>query len=121
MLAALLAILFLSGGTSAFLDYIADSQDAVKTVMVKDDRRKEALNILKTMKKSSKGYNKQVKRLIKELGNLLENREDNTLEIAAIGDQHFQEVEKFNKEILDLRFELKGQVTREEWIQIFRE
>ena len=51
MLIALLTILFLSGGSSVFLDYIADSKDAIKTVMIKDRGQQEALDILNAMKK----------------------------------------------------------------------
>jgi hypothetical protein len=43
MLIALFAILFLGGSETGMLNYIADSQDAVKAVMNKDDRRKDAL------------------------------------------------------------------------------
>jgi hypothetical protein len=121
MLVALLTILFLGGGTSAFLDYIADSQDAVKTVIPKNEHRKEALNILKSMKKRSKANSRQVRKTIKELGKLLEGREDNGADIAAISERHFLGVESYNGEILDLRFELKEHITREEWAQIFPE
>ena len=41
MLIALFAILFLGGSETGMLNYIADSQDAVKAVMNKDDRRRE--------------------------------------------------------------------------------
>jgi len=121
MLVAILTIIFLGGGTSAFLDYIADSKDAVKTVMVKDARQKEALNILKSMKKRSKGHSKQVRKTIKELEQLIEGRDDNTAEIAAIGDRSFENIESYDRDILGLRFELKEYVTREEWAQIFPE
>ena len=43
MLIALFTILFLGGSDTGMLDFIADSQDTVKVVMEKDDRRKEVL------------------------------------------------------------------------------
>lgn len=119
MLVALITILLLGGGTSTFLDYIADSKDAVKTVMIKDRGQQEALDILKAMKKRSNSHNKQIRKTIKELGKHLEGRDDNAAEIAAIGDRHFENIELYNSDILDLRFELKEHVTREEWAQIF--
>ena len=121
MLVALITILLLGGGTSTFLDYIADSKAAVKTVMIKDSGQQAALDILKAMKKSSKSHNKQIRKTIKELGKHLEVRHDNVAEIAAIGDRHFENIELYNSDILDLRFELKEHVTREEWAQIFPE
>lgn len=121
MLIAILTILFLGGGTTAFLEYIADSKDAVKTVMIKDERQQEALIILKEMKKRTNGHNKQVKKTIKDLGKRFEGREDNTAEIATIADQYFKMLESYSDDILDLRFELKENVTRAEWAQIFPE
>jgi len=121
-MALLLTYLFLSGGgSSAFLDRIADSKDVVKTVMVRDERQKEALNILDSMKKRSKEHSKQISKTSKELGNLIESRDASTAEIAAIGDRNLENIESYNRDILDLRFELKAQVTREEWAQIFSE
>ncbi len=121
MLIALLISLLLGGGASAFLDYVADSEDAVKTVMVKDERQKDALNLLKSMKKRSKAHNKEVKKTVKELSELVEVRENEITEIAAIGDRHLENIESYNSDILDLRYELKEQITREEWAQIFPE
>lgn len=121
MLAALFVILFLGGSTSAFLDYIDDSRDAVRSVVVEDERRKETLDILGTMSKRSKDHNKQVRTIIEELSGELEGRDDNSEEVTLIGDRHFDTVEEYNKDILDLRFELKEHVTREEWAQIFPE
>ena len=122
MIVALLTILFLGGGsTTAFLDYIADSKDAVKIVMVKDERQKEVLNILKLVEKRSNGHNKQVKKTIKDLGKQIEGREANTAAIAAISDRYFEDLESYSSDILDLRFKLKELVSREEWAQLFPE
>ena len=121
MLIALLTILILGGSSSVFLDYIADSKDAIKTVMIKDRVQKEALDILNTMKKRSNSHNKEIRKTIKEFGKHLEGRDDNAAEIAAIGDRHFENIVLYNSDILDLRFELKEHVSREEWAQIFPE
>lgn len=121
-MAILITYLILGGsGSSTFLDYVADSKDAVKTVMVKDERQKEALDILKSMGKRSREHSKQVKKTGKELGKLIAGREADTAEIATIADRIFESTESYNSDILDLRFELKEQVTREEWEQIFLE
>ena len=65
MLIALLTILFLGGSSTGMLDYIADTRDNVKEVMVKDERRNEALSTIKAMKKITKARNKQMKRASK--------------------------------------------------------
>jgi len=51
MLIAIFTILFLGGGTSGLLDYIAQTEDNIKVVMEKDDRRKAALATVKEMKR----------------------------------------------------------------------
>ena len=121
MLIALLTIMLLGGGASASLDYIADSRDAVKTVMAEDGRQKDALSVLKAMKKRAKSQNKLVRKSVKELGKLLEGREDITAEGDDILDRHLENIESYSSDMLDLRFELKEQITRDEWGQIFSE
>lgn len=121
MLIALLTIMLLGGGASASLDYIADSRDAVKTVMAEDGRQKDALSVLKAMKKRAKSQNKLVRKSVKELGKLLEGREDITAEGDDILDRHLENVASYSSDMLDLRFELKEQITRDEWGQIFSE
>jgi len=121
MLIALLTIMLLGGGASASLDYIADSRDAVKTVMAEDGRQKDALSVLKAMKKRAKSQNKLVRKSVKELGKLLEGREDITAEGDDILDRHLENVESYSSDMIDLRFELKEQITRDEWGQIFSE
>ena len=121
MLVALLAILFLGGGTSAFLEHIAESEESIKTVLVNDDRQKQALNTLAAMKERTEIHNKQIKKTIKELDDLLEGRTVNNTEIAAIGGHHFESLESYSSDILDLRFELIEQLTREEWAEVFPE
>ena len=119
MIAVLLVILFLGGDTSAFLDYISESKELVETVMAKDERQQEALNLLELMEQRSNDHDKQVKMTFDEFGKLIEGRENNLVELAAIGDSHLKNIESFNSDILDLRFEFREHVTREEWAQIF--
>jgi hypothetical protein len=119
MLIALFTILILGGGNTGMLDFIADTQDEVKVVMEKDDRQKEALGTLKSMKKRTDGHNKMVKGASKDLSNTLSNDEGTDAEIDAIWDAYFSERANYNQEMLDLRYQLKDQLTREEWQQVF--
>ena len=119
MLIVLFTILFLGGSSTAMLAYIADTQDTVKLVMVKDDRQKEALSTLKAMKKRTDARNKEVKRATKDLNKALGQDDINTADIDAIWAGYFAEIDQYDHDMLDLRFELKEHINREEWEEIF--
>lgn len=119
MLIALFTILFLGGSNTGMLDFIADTQDTAKVVMEKDDRRKEALSTLKAIEKRTEAHNKVVKGTSKDLNNALGNNEVTNEEIDTIWHRYFAQREAYNRDMLDLRFQLKDQLTREEWQQIF--
>ena len=119
MLIALFTILLLGGSSTGTLDYIADSQDSVKVVMEKDDRRKGALDTLKAMKKRTNAHNKMVKRASKDLNKALFSDEQTGASIDTIWDAYFSQRVTYNQDMLDLRFQLKDKLTREEWQQIF--
>jgi hypothetical protein len=119
MLIALFTILFLSASSTGLLDYIAESRDNVKAVMVKDDRRDAALDTLKAMKKITKGRNKDVKRVSKELRKAFAGADTSDEQLEVIWNGYFVAVNQYDHEIVDLRFELKEQLTREEWEAVF--
>lgn len=119
MLIALFTIMILGGGSTAPLAYIADTQDSVKIVMVKDDRQKEALSTLKAMKKRTNARNKQVRRASKDIAKLLRQENINTADIETIWTGYFAEIDQYNHDMLDLRWELKEHINREEWQEIF--
>jgi len=119
MLIALFTMMILGGSSTATLAYIADTQDSVKIVMVKDDRQKEALSTLKAMKKRTNARNKQVRRASKDIAKLLREENINTADIDAIWTGYFAEIDQYNHDMLDLRWELKEYINREEWEAIF--
>jgi hypothetical protein len=119
MLIALFTILFLGGSETGMLDYIADTRDTVKVVVEKDDRRKEALGTLKTMKKQAEVRNKMVKRASKDMKKTLSSDEVNDTDIDTIWDEYFAQRATYNLDMLNLRYQLKDQMTREEWQQVF--
>lgn len=119
MLIAIITMLILGGSSTAMLAYIAESQDSVKIVMAKDDRQKAALNTLKAMKKRSDARNKEVGRAIKNLSNSLEQDDIVTADIDAIWAEYFAVIDRYDDDMLDLRFELKEHINREEWNEIF--
>ena len=121
MLIALFTILILGGSNTGTLDFIADTQDTVKVVMEKDDRRKEALSTLKAIKKRTEAHNKMVKGSSKDLNKALANNDVTEADIDTIWYRYFAQREAYNRDMLDLRFQLKDQMTREEWQQVFGE
>lgn len=119
MLIALFTILFLGGDVTGMLDYISDSQDAVKAVIEPDDRRKDALATLKDMEKRTKARNKAVAGSSKELSRVLGQDDASDADIDEVWTSYFEERAAYNSDMLDLRFQLKEQLTREEWEQVF--
>jgi len=121
MLIALFAVLLLGGSSTGMLDFIADTQDTVKVVMEKDDRRKEVLATLKETNKRTEAHNKMVKRTSKDMNTILSSDEVTDADIDANWDEYFAQRAAYNQDMLDLRFQLKDQMTREEWQQVFAE
>jgi len=122
MLIALFTILLLGGGGgSGILDFIADTQDTVKVVVEKDDRRKEMLGTLKAMKKRANAHGKVLRRSSRDLNRVLADDEVTEAAIDTIWYRYFAQREVYNREMLDLRFQLRDQMTREEWEQVFGE
>ena len=118
MLIAIMTILFLGGG-GGMLDYISDTKGMVNEVMPKEDAREEALAVLKTMKVRVKSRNKVTKQARKDLGKAFGNYDVQAEEIDAIWDANFDDADTYRNEMLDLRFELKQHISREQWQEIF--
>jgi hypothetical protein len=121
MLIALFTILLLGGSSTGMLDFIAETQDTVKVVMEKDDRRKEVLATLKETKKRTDAHNKMVKGASKDMNAILSSDEVTDADIDTIWDEYWARRATYNQGMLELRFQLKDQMTREEWQQVFAE
>jgi len=119
MLTALLISMLFGGGSTAVLGYIADAEDSVKVVMVRDDRRKEALRTLKAMKKRTNARSKLVRQSAKNLNKALNQDNIAAADIDAIWDGYFAGIDQYDHDMLDLRYQLKKHINREEWQEIF--
>ena len=119
MLVALLTILLLGGSSTGVLEYIGDTRDAVKNVMPKGDARKAALSTLKAMKKRTSAHNKTAKRAAKEIAKAFVDHETVADTLDTIWAGYFVQVNKRDADMLDLRFELRESISREEWEAIF--
>jgi uncharacterized protein YpuA (DUF1002 family) len=119
MLIALIVALFLGGGSISVLDYIADTRKDVKTVVAEPDRRSAALATLKTLKKRAAALDKQTRKRARRLTKALNSHEITEAQIEEIWAAHYAAVDQFNRDMIDLRFQLKDSVTRDEWQQLF--
>ena len=119
MLIALFTILFLGQTSSTLLGEISDVQDSIKVVMPKNDQRKAAQGILKQLEKATKAQNKQVGKSSKQLNKALADHEFDASEIDRMWSEYHETRKSFQMKMIDLRFELKEHISREEWAEIF--
>jgi hypothetical protein len=119
MLIAIMTILFLGGGSNTFLDYIAEAKGEVKTVVLDDERRKAALATLKLMKKEASARNKSTGKLSKLIAKQVKVGGPTSSELGTAWSEHYETVDGYYARMIDLRFELRDSITREEWQQIF--
>ena len=119
MLIAIMTILFLGGGSNTFLDYVAETKGEVKTVVLDDERRKTALATLKLMKKEASARNKSTGKLSKLIAKQVKVGGPTTSELETAWSEHYETVDGYYARMIDLRFELRDSITREEWQQIF--
>ena len=120
MIAALIAVLFLGGGIeNAVLDYIGFMRGSVNEVVSDEERQAQAKTTLKDMKKLTSAYSKSNQKAFKTLLAEMSSLDTNAVAIGVLWDDYYQDVENYNKQMIDLRFELRESLTRDEWEQIF--
>ena len=120
MIAALIAILFLGGGVdNSVLDYIAYMRGSVKEVVVDDERQADARATVQAMKKLTSAHTKGNQKAFKALVAEMLAMETDVEAVDDLWEEHFRAVEAYNEQMIDLRFELRETLTREEWEQMF--
>ena len=117
MLIAIYLFLF-SGGSFVILDYIEEKEDLVAIVVTDDVRKKSSLGITKKMTSRAKEFQKQRSASKKQAKKLIKKNAD-VEAIDGVISTHFEQYKQYNAEMLDLRFELKEQITKKEWQAIF--
>lgn len=122
MLITILTILFLSGGASTgWLYDFSDMKKQVKTVVADDERKDAALALVKELKARAKAERKSVKSLSKQLENAIAIADGDDSQLLYLGDQFLDNTRTYYVDVLDLRFELKQIITREEWTAAYAE
>lgn len=120
MLVALFALLFLGGGGDSYLlgriDMIIDN---VKTEVQSEDRREQAVEILKAAEDDTEDFKKRQLDRAEDLDRLNKTRDFDTAAADAVWDAVFNDVEGYHELLLSRRQELKSVVSRDEWARVF--
>jgi hypothetical protein len=119
MLIALFLMLLLGGTPSGMLVELSLIQENIKEVVAKDDRQKAAGDVVKKMEKRTKDRNKQVDRYAKKLDEVLSDHDFSTADIDKLWSKYHALRSNYQLRMVDLRFELKEHITREEWQELF--
>ena len=120
MLATIITILFLTGGASAGLLYdFGDVKKQLKAVVVDEERKDQALDVLKEIKSRAKAEGKGFKGLSKDFREEFSASDMTDAQLAAIGTQFIDNTRAYYSDLLDLRFELREHLTPEEWAATF--
>jgi hypothetical protein len=121
MLVTLITIFILGGGSglSGFIYDLGDVKKEIKTVVTDPDRQAGALEIIKDAKSSTKALGKSLKNFSKELDGKLDDPDLSAAELNTIWDGFMEEVAGYHEYFIDQRFELRDQLSKEEWNAIF--
>lgn len=119
MLVALIVSLLMGGGSVELLEFIAETDAEIKAVVPDDARRDAARSTLKDMKKRVKVMHKQRADKTKTLNNAVKPHEVDETAIDALLAEHFTVIGQYNRDMINYRFQLKEQLTREEWQKLF--
>ena len=121
MLVALFTFLFLGGGgnTPELLANTALLQDRAETVITDSPQRNQALVVLKSMKNRTEARYKMARNTAEQLGALLGDHGVSDAELDTVWTGYMQGIQAYHRDMIDLRFDLKQHVSREEWEAIF--
>jgi hypothetical protein len=119
MLIALFMLFLLTNGPAAEPNYFVDLQDKIESAIQSDDRKPVARKILDDMETRAESHNETTWEVIKKFTDLIDSREATTDEVVAIFERHLENSASYSSDILDLRFDLKDQMSREEWGEAF--
>ena len=118
MLIAIITFLLFSDSNFELLDYIADKEKNIASVVVNETRKQSALDITKIMRQNAKDYREQRTDSVKKMKKLLKRDGDQDL-IDELLANHLDDYNQYNHGMLDLRFKLKEQLTEDEWARVF--
>ncbi len=120
MLAAIITILILGGG-GAFgpMIYLDEARENAETVITDEDQQKEIRADLKEMKGRTKDYLKAMNKLIKSTRKEFGVHDVDNANLNEQWDQLLTLNKSYSEDIMNMRFELRDQLTREQWAGLF--
>jgi len=114
----ILALSLMGGGSFGLLDFIEEKEDQIAEIVLEEVRRENSLEIIETIKSKAKEFREVQTSTAEALQQGIENKASVEVVDDILAD-HFKKYSHYNSEMLDLRFELKAQITKEEWLAIF--
>ncbi len=120
MLAALVAYFLLGGGgaTGPML-YLEVAVDNIDAAIVDGTRRDQARVTMNAMIDRTEDHHKTVAAMRKELSEVLADYGSDKDKIDQSWATYFELDDQYGKDIIDLRFGLRDQLSREEWQALF--
>lgn len=125
MIWALLAAYFLGGGFGAvhggLLTSAAVKELSVQAQVIIDDSQRAgaAEEILRDLRKKVGRFERKFARSGRQLTRFYRSHEANEQEALAVLRKLNEEWEAVEREAIDLRFRLRGQMTEEEWTELY--
>jgi len=120
MLVALLALYLTGGGDHSFLLGRIDTiLDNVKIEVQSEERRTQAVRIVKAMDQDTKNFVERQKDRLQGLEKLNAASDLDTAAADAIWDARLKDVESYHALMLSHRQDLKSVVNRNEWARVF--
>jgi len=114
----ILALSLMGGGSFGLLDFIEEKEDLISEIVLEEVRRENSLEIIETIKSKAKEFREVQTSTTEALQQGIENKASLEVVDDILAD-HFDKYSHYNSEMIDLRFELKAQITEEEWLAIF--
>ena len=120
MLAAIITILILGGG-GAFgpMVFIDEARDNVENVITDEEQLKAVRADLKAMKGRAKDYSKAMNKLTKDYRKEFGDHDIQGDTMDAYWGQLLSLNETYSKDLTAMRFDLRDQMTREQWEALF--
>jgi len=122
----ILATTLLFGGATVTVGVFTTGQPIkeitkkVKNLQMEEDRQDEALRLVKKWKKDGKTYWKADQKNMKKLLKLMKKYETTPEDLQELITKQDQNSDENDKILLDIRFALKEQMTKEEWDAVFK-
>ncbi len=124
VLIILLSTIFLGGAATTITTFIKghpakDVKKAVKKEVAADARKDEILELIGTWQKEKKKHDKEVKKGRKSILKVMERYDGTREELQQASSRLDETIQKIDRSYLDLRFNLKETITRDEWNAIY--